>query len=223
MNPDDPSRIDRRIALKWMLTAAAGLTLARQRRLVGEPPGVSTHGAVAPAVGNGYGTDPNLLKPWHPGDLWPLTLTEGQRRTAAVLCDVIIPADGHSPGAASLGVHDFIDEWISAPYADCVKDRPVIVDGLEWLEAESRRRFGEAFVSLSEPRQRAICDDICREPASQAAFRKPAHFFRRFRDLAAGGFYTTPEGVKDLGYVGNIPSGTFEGPPRELLEKLGLA
>jgi hypothetical protein len=28
--------------------------------------------------------------------------------------------------------------------------------------------------------------------------------------------------MKDIGYVGNIPLAEFNGPPREVLEKLGL-
>mgnify|MGYP000255188437 CR=1 FL=1 len=55
------------------------------------------------------------------------------------------------------------------------------------------------------------------------AFKKAATFFKRFRDLTAGGYYTTPEGMKAIGYVGNMPSGAFEGPPIEALKHVGLA
>jgi len=34
---------------------------------------------------NGYGGDPKLTKLYHPGDVWPLTLSAAQRRTAAAL------------------------------------------------------------------------------------------------------------------------------------------
>jgi len=208
----ESDRMDRRAALKWMLTAAAAIAVPR---VPGAP------GAKTPAA-KGYGFDPDLSKDYAPGDLWPLTFADGQRRTAAALCDLIIPADEHSPGAASLHVHDFIDEWISAPYPDCAKDRPVILEGLAWLEAESARRFGSGFAQLDVPRQREICDDLRYEPEAKPAFRQPARFFARFRDLTAGGFYTTEEGTRDLGYVGNAPSGTFDGPPPDLIRKLGL-
>jgi len=29
--------------------------------------------------------------------------------------------------------------------------------------------------------------------------------------------------MKDIGYVGNVPLTTFDGPPREVLKRLGLA
>jgi hypothetical protein len=51
---------------------------------------------------------------------------------------------------------------------------------------------------------------------------RAAVFFARFRDLTAGGFYTTPQGTKDLGFVGNRPSTTFEGPSEAVLGIVGV-
>jgi hypothetical protein len=48
-------------------------------------------------------------------------------------------------------------------------------------------------------------------------------FFRLLRDLVASGYFTTPVGMRDIGYVGNMPLAKFEGPPAELIQKLGLA
>jgi hypothetical protein len=47
--------------------------------------------------------------------------------------------------------------------------------------------------------------------------------FVRYRALTAGGFYTTPVGVKDLKYVGNVAMQSFDGPTPDVLKKLGLA
>ena len=178
---------------------------------------------IGPAVAaKGYGVDPNLLKTYKPGDLWPLVLNRTQLRTAAALCDVIIPAEGGTPSASALRVHDFINEWVSAPYPAHERDRATIVAGLGWMDEESARRFKAPFHKLSTTQQHAICDDICYEPKATAPFRSAAAFFRRYRDLTAGGFYTTPAGMKDIGYVGNVAMPVFTGPPREVLEKLGL-
>jgi len=211
------SRLDRRTAVKWMLTAAASaVALGRT------PLGAAMAGAAKPA-GKGYGTDPDLMKEYKPGDLWPLTLSDAQRRTAAALCAAIIPADAESPSAASVGVHDFIDEWISAPYPDQQRDRPVVLDGLAWIDAEARRRFSRDFADLDEHQAAAICDDVCHAPDAKPEFAGAAKFFARYRDLTAGGFYTTPVGMKDLKYIGNTPLPEFKGPPPEVLQKLGLA
>jgi hypothetical protein len=50
-----------------------------------------------------------------------------------------------------------------------------------------------------------------------------ARFFDMVRDLTATGFYTTVEGMRDIGYVGNTPLDRFDGPPPEVLRRLGLA
>jgi hypothetical protein len=171
----------------------------------------------------GYGTDPDLVKEWKPGGPWPLTLTEQGRLTVRVLCDLIIPSDEHSPAASEVGVVEFIDEWISAPYPQQRADRDVILEGLAWIEAEAQTRFGSSFGKVSDAQRAAIADDICSPAKAAPGFARAAGFFARFRDLTAGGFYTTPVGMKDIGYRGNTPLAAFDGPPREALQKAGLA
>jgi hypothetical protein len=68
-----------------------------------------------------------------------------------------------------------------------------------------------------------LCEDIAHVATASAERKKAAQFFKRYRDLTAGGYYTTPEGMKDIGYVGNVPLPSFDGPPPEVLRKLGLA
>ena len=129
------------------------------------------------------------------------------------------PAGG-SP-ASAVGVPDFIDEWISSPYPSQAGDRRTILDGLKWIDEESQRRFQKSFADLTPGQQTVICDDIA-SLKPKPALKKAAAFFKRFRDLTAGGYYTTPEGAKAIGYTGNLPSGTFEGPPPEALKHVGL-
>lgn len=208
----EPFRVDRRTAIKWVAMAASTLPLLQQRAF----------GASSSSGAKGYGTDPELNKVYKPGELWPLTLTPGLRRAAAALCDVIIPADRESPSASAVGVVDFIDEWISAPYETQRADRKTILEGLGWLEKESKRRFKNFFVDLAPEQKTAICDDICYLPKAQPQFAEAAKFFATYRDLTAGGFYTTPAGTKDLKYVGNVAMARFDGPPPEVLRRVGL-
>ena len=203
-------RMDRRKAMQWMLSATA--TLAVRDR--------DAFGADAPIKAKGYGPDPSMITIYKPGDVWPLTFTEPQQRTARALCDVIIPADDSSPSASAVGVPDFIDEWISSPYPAQAGDQRIILDGLKWIDDEAIRCFKKVFASLTLEQQTAICDDIT---SAKPKDKKAASFFKRYRDLTAGGYYTTPEGMKAIGYVGNVPSATFEGPPIEALKHVGLA
>lgn len=165
----------------------------------------------------GIGTDPNLLRKEIP---WPRLLTDAEKKTVTALADVIIPADEHGPAASAVGVPDFIDEWVSAPYEQQGKDLEVIRKGLAWIDAESRKRFGKAFAEAAPADQTALLDDIVKDGTE--ARKQAFSFFKLFRDRAAGGYYTTPEGWKALGYVGNVPMVEFPGPPPEVLKHLGL-
>jgi hypothetical protein len=204
--------MDRRTTVKWMLAASAAWPLL----------GRHAAGAEVAVSAQGYGTDPNLLTVYHSGDLWPLTLTAAQRKLAGVVADLIIPADERSPSASAVGVVEFIDEWVSAPYARNQRDRGIVLAGFKWLDAEAARRFGKAFTELGAGEQRAVCDEICDESRAASASRDAARFFALYRDLTAGGFYSTPVGRKDLGYIGNVPQARFDGPHPELLQKLNL-
>lgn len=221
-------QIDRRTTLKWMLAAAATVPALSLPGCGTEPPPPSPTDGPTPgparAAAAGYGTDPNLTRQYARGDVWPLTMTEAQRGTAAVLSALILPADADGPGAVEVGVVAFIDEWISAPYPMQQKDRPRILAGFEWLDAEAQRRFGRgSFAVLDATQQTAICDDICYLPEASAEHREAAEFFARYRDLTAGGFCTSPQGRTYLRYVGNTPMARFDGPPPEVLKRVGLA
>lgn len=206
--------MDRRTSLKWMLSAAA-LPLVHLTGCSSEP---------TPALpsGVGYGTDPDLLKVYGPGSIWPLTLDERQRRIATALCDLIVPADADGPGAVAVGVVDFINEWVSAPYPQQVADRKLILAGFDWLDAQAEQRFSRGFGESGASQRSAICDDICYLPKARAEFKQAAEFFARYRDLTIGGFSTSPQGRQYLGYVGNVPLASFDGPPPEVLKLVGV-
>ena len=206
--------MDRRTTLQWMLAASASVSA-----LIRPAKGAATV-TVAPAPG--YGVDPPLMAAYQSGQLWPLLLSEAEKRTATVLCDTLIPADHASPSASEVGVVAFIDEWVSAPYPEQLRDRPLVRQGLEWIDAEARRDFKQSFADLEEANRARICDRICDYDRAALADREAARFFARFLVLTAAGFYSTPVGRKDLGYIGNVALASFEGPPPELIRKLGL-
>ena len=166
----------------------------------------------------GIGTDPNLLKKEIP---WPLVLTADEVKIVAALGDIIIPADEHGPAASAVGVPEFINEWVSAPYAEQQSDLATIRTGLAWIDGESKKRFGKGFAAASAEQQTAIVDDIVKQ--GTAARKKANGFFRTFRDRVAGGYYSTPAGWKAIGYLGNVPMAEYPAPPPEVLQHLGLA
>jgi hypothetical protein len=200
--------LTRREAVQRMLAAAATISL------------LDSQAFGIPGLPTGIGSDPNLHNKVIP---WDRILTEAELKTVAALGDLIIPADEKSPAASAVGVPDFINEWISAPYEQQTADRDQVREGLKWIDAESQKRFQKVFIALTPEQQSAICDDICSPAKAAPEFKNAAWFFSKFRNLVAGGFYSTPEGWKDLGYIGNVPIAEFPGPPPEVLKHLGLA
>lgn len=203
MSDDAPQpyvrKIGRRTALTWIGVVGAATAVGA---------GVVVYG---PKVGGqpqakGYGADPKLVTPEKAP--WPRLLSDEELQAAAILADFILPASGAAPAASALGIPDFIDEWISAPYPDQLKDRPLIRDGLKAL---AKKKAAD-------------------RPAAIAALRTEGDpFFKRFRALTIGAYYTTEEGFKDIGYIGNVAREADEGPSAEVkaaldvqLKKLGL-
>lgn len=210
----DATRISRREAIRWVAVASGTAAV-----FAGRP--FPTFGALSTA--KPYGRDPDLTQAYEPGAFWPLTLDAKQRKTLVTLCDLMIPADEVSPNASKVGVPDFVDEWISAPYAEQQRDRSGTLEGLAWLEAESQRRFSRPFSDSSLEQQSAIADDICSQRKAKPEFASAARSFALLRSLILGGYYTTPAGWRALGYVGNVALAEFPEPPREVLDKLGLS
>jgi len=210
-------RLPRRTVVKWFVAVAATLQLGDAHVFGAEPvPGVP------PVLATGYGSDPLLNRTYNPGDSWPLTLSRIQLVAAIALADVILPADNLGPAASEVRVIDFVDEWVSAPYPAQLLDRNIVLPGLDWLDAEATGRFGRVFAALALEQQQTICDDICFEQRATDEFKAGARFFSRFRSLCAAAYYATPEGWEAIGYVGNQPSLTYDGPPDEVLTRLGV-
>src|SRR5271170_3640044 len=121
--------MDRRTTIKWVLAASTAWPLvgSAQTHSAQADSARADSAPAATTAAKGYGTDPVLTRTYTPGELWPLTLTAAQRRLAGILADIIIPADDHSPSASAVGVVEFIDEWVSAPYPAHLRDRDVVL------------------------------------------------------------------------------------------------
>jgi len=213
-----PRRMDRRTAVK-LITAAAAAPAVLGACGTGATDSAASRSRSGNPLAAGTPSDPNLLEPVVP---WDLTLSEDELATLASLCDTIIPADDRSPAASAVGAHEFIDEWVSAPYDAMREDGVLVRGGLVWLDEESERRFGARFRELSGESRTEICDDICYAPDAAPEFQAAARFFDKVRDLTATAFYTTRVGLDDLGYVGNVPLASWDPPPEAALRHAGL-
>ncbi|MCC3860415.1 gluconate 2-dehydrogenase subunit 3 family protein [Pseudemcibacter aquimaris] len=172
-----------------------------------------------PIMGPKYGQDPDMTNPTTP---WARTLTQDQLNLIAHLSDIICPADEGGPSATVVGVPDVIDEWVSAPYEAQQNDRVLILNGLQWLDDEANMRNGSSFMNSSSDQQIAIIDDIAYEKQAEIAeFEHAVMFFARLRSLVFGAYFSSPEGIEDIGYIGNEPIiGDYPGPTEEAMAHL---
>lgn len=208
--PDKVTAMDRRTALVWVGLVAAA---------IGGGQYLGLGGSRDPIKGPGYGRDPNLNDP---AKYWERTLTVDQLAAVKLLCDFILPAEGSAPAASALHVHDFIDEWVSAPYPDQQADRNIFLDALEWLDHEASRRAGAARFTAAQPAVReAIMVDLAEgKGAGKVA---PTGFWPKFRKLVIGAYYTTEAGFADIGFIGNVAQKSFPLPSAEVVAQINAA
>ncbi len=221
------SGLSRRQSLKLLAALAASTMLPGLTGCDSAPPTPDTTPASAPGAtiaehwpelnltpitGKGYGTDPNMILP--PESPWPLTMTPAQLSALAIVCDILIPRDGEVPSASEVDVPAVINEWVSAPYPRQQQDRPLILATLSWLDTEATQRFGASFTKLTAAQRLAIIDDIAFDHAqTQPRFARISKAFALLRGLVVAAFFSTPQGTKDIGYVGNTAiGGDYPGP-----------
>lgn len=177
-----------------------------RRRFLGFAGGAALSGAVlnpsdvwaAVARRNlgGYGKDP-ALRGAQP--TWERKLTFIEKLQLTNLIDQIIPRDAMGSGALELGVLDFIDEWVSAPYPQHGEDLKVL-------------RRGLGMAALYEQRIDRMLD-----AQSDSEIKV---FSNRLRELVIIGWGTTPEAAQQMNFVGNVALSKFDGPPQSVLEEL---
>lgn len=144
--------------------------------------------------------------------------TPDEMATITILADIIIPRDEKSGSASEAKVPEFI-EFI-------VKDMPehqvAMRGGLRWLNLQSIRLFNESFKNLNQDQQLRLIDEIAYPLKVKPAYAQGASFFSLMRNLTISGFYTTQEGVKDIGYMGNRPN-QWNGVPAEVLKQYNIS
>jgi hypothetical protein len=146
--------------------------------------------------------------------------TPAEMTTITILGDIIIPKDEISGSASDAKVPDFI-EFI-------VKDMPQhqipMRGGLRWLDMQCLKRYEKSFSDCSRQQQMEMVDEIAwpKRAKAKPELAQGIAFFTLMRNLTATGFYTSEIGVKDVGYMGNVPN-QWNGVPEEVLKQYNLA
>ena len=144
--------------------------------------------------------------------------TADEMATITILGDIIIPKDDTSGSASDAGVPAFI-EFI-------VKDMPEhqipMRGGLRWLDMQCLRKYDKGFKDCTSTQQMELVDAIAWPEKAKPEMAQGAAFFNLMRNLTASGFYTSEIGVKDIGFVGNVPN-QWNGVPPDVLQHYGLS
>jgi gluconate 2-dehydrogenase gamma chain len=144
--------------------------------------------------------------------------TPDEMTTITILGDIIIPKDEISGSASEAGVPAFI-EFI-------VKDMPEhqipMRGGLRWLDLQCLKNFDKAFKDCTAAHQMEIVDEIAWPEKAKPEMAQGVAFFNLMRNLTASGFYTSQLGVKDMGYMGNVPN-QWNGVPDDVLKHYDIS
>jgi Gluconate 2-dehydrogenase subunit 3 len=76
-------------------------------------------------------------------------------------------------------------------------------EGLAWIEAQSRRRHDGSFLSRGKQMQVEILKAISDDRADRGTENAGTRFFTYLKERVMDGFYTSRQGLEELGYRGN--------------------
>jgi gluconate 2-dehydrogenase subunit 3-like protein len=135
-------------------------------------------------------------------------LNPHEYHTLEKLADLIVPADEKSPGAVASGACEFIDLLASQN----PRLLEIYTGGIAWLDQSMRRRYSTEFVSAKPGQQTALLDLIAYRKNESAELGPGILFFDWARRMVVDAYYTSPAGIKAIGYMGNTSISKFEVP-----------
>jgi hypothetical protein len=94
--------------------------------------------------------------------------------------------------------------------------REIFTGGMAWLDHDMQRSYGADFVDAKPEQQTAMLDLIGIEKNAVPENEAGVHFFNRARNLVLDAYYTSPIGIKELGYMGNTAVSEFHVPEEAL-------
>jgi len=143
----------------------------------------------------------------------PKGLNAHEFGTLQKLADFVIPSDERSPGASASGAPEFID-LLASQNPQMLE---IYTGGIAWLDYTMQRRYSSDFVSAKPEQQTALLDLIAYRNNESPELGPGIHFFEWARRMVVDAYYTSPIGIKEVGYMGNTAVSKFE-VPQEAVE-----
>ncbi|MBZ5591881.1 MAG: gluconate 2-dehydrogenase subunit 3 family protein [Acidobacteriia bacterium] len=142
----------------------------------------------------------------------PKCFTAHEFKTLQRLSDLIIPADDHSPGALAAGAA----EWIDYMASNSPELAQIFTGGFGWLDHHMQQHHAVDFIDAKPEQQVALLDVIAYKKNETPENAPGIRFFSWARNLVTDAYYTSPIGIKDLGYMGNSAMSEFHVPEEAL-------
>lgn len=149
------------------------------------------------------------------GAYQPKAFTAHEYSTLQKLCGIVFP------GAVEGGAPDFIDLLASHNQ----ELQAIYTGGIAWLNHQMNSRYSAAFADAKPEQQTAMLDLIAYRKNSTPELAPGIRFFDWLRKMTADAYYTSPVGIKDLGFMGNKGMAKFEVPVEAIdyaLKRSGL-
>ena len=132
----------------------------------------------------------------------PKKFTPHNFLTLKKLGDIVIP------GASDAGAAEYVDFLCS--HNDELA--AIFNGGFSWLDNYMRRTYGADFLSASAAQQTELLDKLAFEKNRTPETAPGLNFWTWTRNMVIDAYYTSPAGVKDLGYMGNGAMRVFNVP-----------
>ena len=152
-------------------------------------------------------------------EMWESQFFTGHEyETVRQLANMVIPADERSGNAEEAGVPQFIDFMM----LDRPENQTPMRGGLNWLDIQCQKMFGENFIDCTGEQKKQMLDEIAYPEVARPEMQPGVRFFNRFRDFVASGFWSSRIGIEDIGYIGNMPT-DWDGCSQEAADHLGIS
>lgn len=122
--------------------------------------------------------------------------------TVAGAAGVRQAALGLAPGHRALAVA-FHGSARQVERVEKFEPEPICRQGLDWLEAESRRRGGEPFVDLTQEQQLTLLTEIGDARPDKSADNAGTRLFGLIKHEMIRAYYTSRIGLRELDFKGN--------------------
>ena len=176
---------------------------------------IATIGAAAstpPLAALQYPPNQDASKDLERADWKPEFMDQHQNETLIALSDQIIPATD-TPGAKAALVNRFLDLLMSAETAETQR---AFFAALSYIDGASMEQFKSAFVYLSPEQQTSLLEQLAYPHTHARWGERETEFpgydhFEKLKNWIVGAYYSSPIGLKELGWDGSPPHGVFSG------------